>query len=90
MNTKNIGSVKTITALINGSGPFSSLGEEVYDDYWRFYLTKGMVKKDEKRPYMNLKTYLEYKQRGTDTLKAHAKEIADLAEDEPENEEDES
>jgi len=40
-----------------------------------------------KRPYMNLKTYLEYKQRGTDTLKAHAKEIANLAEDEPENEE---
>jgi CHASE3 domain sensor protein len=36
---------------------------------------------------MNLKTYLEYKQRGTDTLKAHAKEIANLAEDEPENEE---
>ena len=24
-----------------------------------------------KRPYMNLKTYLEYKKRGIDTLKAH-------------------
>ena len=41
------------------------------------------------RPYMNLKTYLEYKQRGTDTLKAHAKEIAALAEDESESEEEE-
>ena len=39
---------------------------------------------------MNLKTYLEYKQRGIDTLKAHEKEIANLAEDEPENEETES
>ena len=36
---------------------------------------------------MNLKTYLEYKQRGTDTLKIHAKEIANHAEDEPEDEE---
>lgn len=36
---------------------------------------------------MNLQTYLEYKQRGTDTLKAHATEIANLAEDESENEE---
>ena len=41
-----------------------------------------------KRPYMNLKTYLEYKNRGIDTLQAHAKEIAKLAEDEPDGEED--
>jgi len=34
------------------------------------------------RPYMNLKTYLEYKKRGVDTLKAHEKEISKLAEDE--------
>lgn len=40
-----------------------------------------------KRPYMNLKTYLEYKQRGIDTLKAHEKEIASLVEDEPDSEE---
>ena len=74
--------------MINGTGPFASLGEEVYDDYWMFYLTRDMAEAvGLKRPYMNLKTYLEYKQRGTDTLKAHAKEIASLAEDEPENEE---
>ena len=42
-----------------------------------------------KRPYTNLKTYLEYKNRGIDTLKAHAKEIARLAENEPAGEEDE-
>jgi len=56
-----------------------------------YYLTRDMAEAvGVKRPYMNLKTYLEYKQRGTDRLKAHAKEIADLAEDEPDNEEDES
>ena len=32
-NTKNIGSVATLDALLNGTGPFASLGEEVYDDY---------------------------------------------------------
>ncbi|HVY68669.1 MAG TPA: type II restriction endonuclease [Verrucomicrobiae bacterium] len=87
-NTKNIGAAKEIATLISGSGPFASLGEEVYDDYWMFYLTRDMAEAvGVKRPYKNLKTYLEYKQRGTDTLKAHAKEIASLAEDEPENEE---
>ena len=90
-NTKNIGSVIKIDDLVGGAGPFAALGEEVFDDYWMFYLTKDMAKKlDISRPYMNLKTYLEYKQRGSDTLKAHEKEIAALAEDEPETEEDES
>ena len=90
-NTKNIGSVDKIAALISGTGPFASLGEEVYDDYWMFYLTRDMAEAvGLKRPYMNLKTYLEYKQRGTETLKAHAKEIASLAEDEAESAEAES
>jgi len=90
-NTKNIGSVEKIDDLVGGAGPFAVLGEEVFDDYWMFYLTKDMAKKlDISRPYMNLKTYLEYKQRGSDTLKAHEKEIAALAEDEPENEEEET
>ncbi len=30
-NTKNIGSVTSVSALINGTGPFASLGEEVFD-----------------------------------------------------------
>jgi len=89
-NTKNIGSVIKIDELVNGAGPFAALGEEVYDDYWMFYLTRDMAEKvGVKRPYMNLKTYLEYKQRGIDVLKAHEKEIAKLADDEPEGEEDE-
>ena len=90
-NTKNIGSVVKIDALVNGAGPFATLGEEVYDDYWMFYLTRDMAEAvGVKRPYMNLKTYLEYKQRGIDTLKAHEKDIASLVEDEPDSEEAES
>jgi hypothetical protein len=42
-NTKNIGSVTLIDELVNGTGPFAKLGEEVYDDYWMFYLTRDMA-----------------------------------------------
>ena len=31
-NTKNIGSVSDISALIGGKGPFAELGEEIFDD----------------------------------------------------------
>ena len=82
-NTKNIGSVVKIDQLVNGKGPFASLGEEVYDDYWMFYLTRDMAQAlSVTRPYTNLKTFLDYKERGVDTLRAHEKEIAKLAEDE--------
>jgi Restriction endonuclease EcoRV len=90
-NTKNIGSVKKIDQLVGGTGPFASLGEEVYDDYWMFYLTQDMAQKlSLARPYTNLKTYSEYKNRGVETLRAHEKEIAALEEDEaPKSEEEE-
>lgn len=39
-NTKNIGSVTKVDNIVNGEGPFSKLGEAVYDDYWMYYLTK--------------------------------------------------
>jgi len=82
-NTKNIGSVVKIDELVAGKGSFASLGEEVYDDYWMFYLTRDMAQAlSLERPYTNLKNYLEYKNRGTDTLRAHEKEISNLAEDE--------
>ena len=90
-NTKNIGSVTKIEQLINGTGPFATLGEEVYDDYWMFYLTRDMAQAlSLERPYTNLKSYLEYKKRGVDTLRAHEKEIAQLAEDEAGKAEEES
>jgi hypothetical protein len=90
-NTKNIGSVVKIDQLVNGAGSFASLGEEVYDDYWMFYLTRDMAQAlSVTRPYTNLKNYLEYKERGVDTLRAHEKEIAQLAEDEAGKAEEES
>lgn len=65
-NTKNIGSVTSIDQLLEGTGPFTELGEDIYDDYWEHYLTDDMAKKlDIPRPYSNLKTYLEYKRLGS-------------------------
>ena len=87
-NTKNIGSVTKIESLIHGHGPFAALGEGVYDDYWMYYLTRDMAEAlKTKRPYMNLKTYLAYKQRGVDVLQAHADEIERLDEDAVEQDE---
>jgi Restriction endonuclease EcoRV len=69
-NTKNIGSCLKIKDLLHGSGVFSQLGEDVYDDYWMYFLTADMAAKLEtKRPYTNLKTYLEYKQKNITTLR---------------------
>jgi hypothetical protein len=86
-NTKNIGSATKIVHLAKGGGVFSKLGEALYDDYWMFYLTKDMAKAlDIERPYTNLKTYLEYKQRGADTLRKYAKEISSLTSETKEEE----
>lgn len=82
-NTKNIGSINNLDKLIKGEGVFSELGEEVYDDYWTFYLTNDMAKALEvKRPYTNLKSYLEYKSKGIDVLKEFKDEILELNEEE--------
>jgi hypothetical protein len=82
-NTKNIGSVNKISDLLSGNGPFAQLGEEVYDDYWMYYLTQDMAQKvGIKRPYNNLLSYLEYKSRNLDILKAHEQEIKNVAAEE--------
>jgi len=62
-NTKNIGSVKKVDTLIQGKGPFAELGEDVFDDYWMYYLTKDMAKAVDLKvvPYKNLDNYKEYK-----------------------------
>lgn len=62
-NTKNIGSVTEISRLLNGTGPFASLGEDIFDDYWMFYLTKDMARAAElvRPPYTDLRSYLRYK-----------------------------
>lgn len=62
-NTKNIGSVMKIDDLVKGKGPFAELGEEIFDDYWMYYLTKDMAQAIDLKnaPYRNLKEYKEYK-----------------------------
>ena len=62
-NTKNIGSVTEIDKLVSGSGSFASLGENVFDDYWMYYLTKDMARAAELKqpPYTHLRSYLKYK-----------------------------
>jgi hypothetical protein len=89
-NTKNIGSVSKIAELVYGVGPFAKLGEEVYDDYWMFYLTNDMAKTlDITRPYMDWQSYLAYKERGIDALREHRSEIVAYADDKPVGEEEE-
>ncbi|MBQ7942371.1 MAG: EcoRV family type II restriction endonuclease [Muribaculaceae bacterium] len=62
-NTKNIGSVSSIEDLINGRGIFSDLGEDVFNDYWQYYLTADMAKKAElpKPYYKNISEYKRFK-----------------------------
>lgn len=62
-NTKNIGSVTLISDLLCGNGPFSSLGEDVFDDYWTNYLTPDMASKAElaKPYYKNLESYKKFR-----------------------------
>lgn len=85
-NTKNIGSTNSIPKLTNGEGVFATLGEEVYDDYWMNFLTTDMAKAaDIARPYTNLKSYLDYKQKGIDALAGKREIIEKLsAEDDAE------
>jgi len=82
-NTKNIGAVTNLEKLINGQGIFAELGEDVYNDYWMYYLTVDMAKAaDVPRPYTNLKSYFEYKKRGIDVLAEHKEQIDQLNEEE--------
>lgn len=62
-NTKNIGSVSKISQLISGAGPFSQLGEKVFDDYWMNYLTMDMAKRAELIAplYKNLREYMKFR-----------------------------
>lgn len=81
-NTKNIGAVTDIEDLINGKGPFAVLGEEIFDDYWMYYLTVDMAKALEvERPYTNLKEYQTYKSKGHDILERNKEKILRMVEE---------
>lgn len=61
-NTRNIGSIRNIQALLEGKGPFAPHGLEVFDDYWMNYLTPDMARAiDSDVPYRNLEEYWEWR-----------------------------
>lgn len=69
-NTRNIGGITSIQDLLDGSGPFSTLGEDVFDDYWMGYFNQDDAKNAGigKPNYNNLKTYKEYLKAQADKL----------------------
>lgn len=62
-NTKNIGSVTLTEQLVRGTGPFAQLGEQVFDDYWMYYLTRDMARAADlpSPPYTDLVSYAKYR-----------------------------
>ena len=52
--------------LTNGNVTFAKLGEDIFNDYWMYYLTADMAKKAElsKPYYSNLAEYKQFKQMG--------------------------
>ena len=61
-NTRNIGGITDIENLINGNGPFATLGEEVFDDYWCNYYNKVDARQAGigQPKYNNIATYKQY------------------------------
>lgn len=61
-NTRNIGGIDNIENLINGTGPFAELGEDVFDDYWMNYYNRVDARSAGigTPHYNNLATYKEY------------------------------
>lgn len=69
-NTRNIGGITNIQKLLNGEGPFSDLGEDVFDNYWMGYFNKVDARTANigAPHYNNLKTYKEYLQKQQNVL----------------------
>lgn len=61
-NTRNIGGIDNLENLINGTGPFAELGEDVFDDYWMNYYNKVDARSAGigTPHYNNLASYKEY------------------------------
>lgn len=61
-NTANIGSALDIDILKTGTGVFSELGEEVFEEYWREFKTKRDSSiAGQQQPYRNYKEYLDWR-----------------------------
>lgn len=89
-NTKNIGAIADLNKLIKGEGKFSKLGEEIFDDYWMYYLTKDMAKEAglTKPPYNNLSSYKDYKTKNIGIIEANADEFKEYEAEEMNDGED--
>ncbi len=76
-NTRNIGSTVYLERLLNGTGVFSQLGVDVFDDYWMNYRTQGMAREDgfSTPPYRNLIEYKRFKESGTSILQVPEDQI---------------
>lgn len=61
-NTRNIGGIVDIDKLVKGEGPFSKLGEDVFDHYWmNFYNAADATNAGIGKPkYNNLRTYQDF------------------------------
>ncbi len=59
-NTANIGSIKNIADIVNGSGMFSRLGESWFDDYWMNY-GKILMPDGSGKKITNLTDFVKYK-----------------------------
>ncbi|MBQ7188172.1 MAG: restriction endonuclease [Kiritimatiellae bacterium] len=61
-NTRNIGGVLEIDRLVQGTGPFADLGEEVFDDYWMNFFNSADARNAGigKPRYQSLETYRNY------------------------------
>ena len=86
-NTKNIGSTVFLDRLLEGTGVFSELGIEIFDDYWRNYRTRAMAKAEgfETTPYSNLIEYKRYKEQGAAILQIPENQIETEALEEEDN-----
>lgn len=63
-NTRNIGSITSLPALVAGQGPFAKEGRMVFDDYWMNYLTEDMARAiDSYVPYRNIREYWQWRER---------------------------
>lgn len=69
-NTKNIGSTIFLERLLQGTGVFSELGSEIFDDYWMNYRNRQMAHEAgfASPAYTNLLEYKRYKEQGAAIL----------------------
>lgn len=65
-NTANIGGIDSLEKLKNGTGPFSSDGEDVFNDYWMHYIRKEDCNKMglKEQPFTNLTKYKKWVEDG--------------------------